>query len=254
MNIEFYTTKHGADCVSITDGNKHFDGDIGIKSPNGCFLAVAACWYIDIENDDDVDIEEIENSETLYVLKGSEIAYSIKGIDSIDTDNSILFNDGRMVLFDEKRTISFYSSSGNVQRKKTLVFFDYGIENSFAWFFGESDAGGNYRLQIIDFNTMKSWTKQLRDEISGITNVSRTPDGGFVATAETYDNEHIELSYDADGKLISSAKRKIVPTLKYENEINSSKSQPKPRKKKIIVAVIVGVIFFILALIGKLMQ
>ena len=220
MTVEFYSDKHGHECVKLTNGKKYMDGYIEITSKNGRFAAIADFWYedvpyIDEDGEQDVSMEEIEGSETLVVFDHDHnaVAYTIKGIYGIDEDNTILRDDGTIALFDDDEHLIVHTLTGKkITRKPTYEIVDTRLNEDVAWFWGDDD-DFNSKFTVFQFSTLTSWTRRMPPNGCDIQNVLL--ENGFIFVQyETYDDELGIAKYALDGKKIGDVK------------------YPKPQKEK----------------------
>lgn len=222
MTVEFYSDKHGRECVKLTNGKKYIDAYIAIKSKNGRFSAIADVWYEDVpyvdeDGEQDVSTEDIEGSETLVVFDQNAVAYTIKGIESINEDNAILHDDGTIALFDYDENLDAHLivhtlTGKKITRKPTYEVTDTRLDEDAAYFWGDDD-DFNSKFTVFQFATMTSWTRSISKNAIFIKNVLRENDFIFVQY-ETYDDELGIAKYALDGKKIGDVK------------------YPKPQKEK----------------------
>lgn len=184
----------------IEDGRKCFDYVAELLSPSGEYKAAAGCWYINDENSDE-DGDEVENSEMLVVWNDSGIVYSVKGYDNIDPDDARLFDDGRLFHWDGDETVTFFAADGKRTKKKLSVSYtENGIEKDFAWFYGEGGENSDMKIQVFVFETMKSWTKKLRQDTDLDAVFPSPTDGGVVVAVRTYDKVLVVSKYSIHGE------------------------------------------------------
>lgn len=223
MTVEFYSDKHGRECVKLTNGKKYMDAYIEIKSKNGRFSAIADVWYEDVpfvdeDGDPDVSPEDIEDSETLVVFDQNAVAYTIKGIYGIDEDNAILHDDGTIALFDDDDHLIVHTLTGKkIRRKPPYSVTDTHLDENIAWFWGD-DGYVTTEFTIFRFDTLTSWTRRLPQSVGDIKDISLQEDGFIYVQYEAYDEKLGDelgiAKYALDGKKIGDVK------------------YPKPKKQK----------------------
>ena len=233
MTVEFYSGEYGGEYVKLTNGKKYMDARIDIKSKNGRFSAIADLWYEDVpfvdeDGEQDVSTEDIEGSETLVVFDHNAVAYTIKGIDRIDEDNTILRDDGTIALFDNDERLIVHTLAGKkINRKPTYEVADTRLDEDAAYFWGDDD-DFNSKFTVFQFATLTSWTRGISKTASFIQNVLL--ENGFIFVQyETYDDELGISKYALDGKKIGDVK---YPKPQKQKTQKTAKADTKERDEK----------------------
>ncbi len=233
MKLGFYKSKSGNDRVSISKGKQLFDETIMLRSPSERYSLACGSWYINDEASDD-DGNEIENSETLFVFCGEEIAFSKKWTDCpIDEDSARLYDDGKLCVFDETEgngTIYVFGIDGKRIAKRSIPvsYRSYEFEDDFVWFCGE-DNNLNLKLWTFSFENMETWSKRLPNDVLDVTEVVKDETNGHILRVETYEDGEKVIRYDADGKFDKSYRPPVKFIFEEQETITTIVAEEQPQ-------------------------
>ena len=205
MQIEFYK-EYGAEYVRMRDGRKLFNEKIHVRSPNGQYAAVSGYWYIDdLDNDEAEDNgDEIEGSESLYVLNGNQIFKKIKGL-GYCPDDFIIKDNGFFAYITDEGALVVYNQEGKRTIKKLdYTIYEQGINEYGAWFLYEDDQL-NQKVNVVHFDSLKSWTKQMNEDVGYAFFALILQSGGVVVLASDYREQILLLFYNCNASELTES-------------------------------------------------